>query len=347
MSTSSPPVLVDGQGRQITLGAELGHGGEGKVYEISGRSSRSVVVKLWHPGVVRDQTALAAVALRLQNGWPDGTMHARLAPMRGFVYDGEGALAGVTLERLPDRVVALSDLLTAEDRRKAKLAATPHWQLRVAARMADVAARAHDVGLVVGDLTPRNFVVARERARVTAFDTDAWQTDDRPLAPRRITPDALAPEQVRSPVAPVPSIEADLWALAVAVAQILLDGRHPCDGVRPDGSMDVPLLDDNVRDGYSHFSPVALRPVQGAPRLAYFPPRVRELVEQAFGAGHMDAGRRPDARAWVRALRADDAELIACANGPARATRNHRVHPEADCVGCAMIGAGLADPYAR
>ena len=147
------------------------------------------------------------------------------------------------------------------------------------------------------------------RARVTAFDTDAWQRLDAGLDPRRITPDALAPEQLRSQ-AHLPSIEADRWALAVAIVQILLDGRHPCDGVRPDGSLDLALVEDNVRDGYSHFSPVALRPVHGAPRLEHFSPRVRDKVEQAFGPGHLDPARRPDARAWVQALR-DDADLTA------------------------------------
>ena len=309
MKTAGAPVLVDGHGQEITLGAELGRGGEGTVYEIAGRGNGPRVVKLWHHGVVRESAALAAVAEQLAGGWPDPTAHRRLAAILTFVHDADGRVVGVTLERLANDWIALSDLLSAADRAKAGLAATSRWQLRVATRVADVVARAHARGLVIGDLTPRNYVVNRGRARVTAFDTDAWQRLDAGLDPRRITPDALAPEQLRSQ-AHLPSIEADRWALAVAIVQILLDGRHPCDGVRPDGSLDLALVEDNVRDGYSHFSPVALRPVHGAPRLEHFSPRVRDQVEQAFGPGHLDPARRPDARAWVQALR-DDADLTA------------------------------------
>lgn len=339
-------VLFDGNGRSIRLGAEIGRGGEGKIYEIEGAQRRPQVAKLWYSDVVREPTALAAVAVRLSDGWPDPRRHRRLAPILMFVHDGDGKVVGVVLERLPAGYVVLSDLLTSADRRRAGLAATPHWQLRVAARVADIVARAHDAGLVIGDLTPRNFVVVPGRARVSAFDTDAWQTLERPIETRRITPDALAPEQLSSHTH-VPSLEADRWALAVAIVQILLDGRHPCDGVRAGDETGLALVEENVRDGYSHFSPVALRAVHGSPRLEFFSPRVRRQVEFAFGPGHLDPGRRPGARDWVQALRNDDPELVGCDSDLPAPTQNHRVHPGADCVGCAMIGAGLEDPYAR
>jgi DNA-binding helix-hairpin-helix protein with protein kinase domain len=338
--------VFDAHGRRVTLGAELGSGGEGTIRALVGANHDTLVAKLWHAGIAREPPALAAVAVRLEHGWPDVSGHARLVPIEGLIYDEDGRLVGVTLDRLPDGSVELADLLTVGDRHRKRLAATSHWQLRVATRVADIVARAHAAQLVIGDLTPRNFVVDPGRARVTAFDTDAWQLLDGRLAARRITPDALAPEQLRGG-AYVPSIEADRWSLAVAVVQILLDGRHPCEGAPPGASVDLPLLEDNVRDGYSHFSSRALRRTLGSPRLAYFSPRVRLLVEEAFGPGQLDPRLRPSARAWVQALRDDDAELVECDRPPTRITRNHRVHPEAECVGCAMIGAGLQDPYAR
>ena len=71
MKTAGAPVLVDGHGQEITLGAELGRGGEGTVYEIAGRGNGPRVVKLWHHGVVRESAALVAVAEQLAGGWPD------------------------------------------------------------------------------------------------------------------------------------------------------------------------------------------------------------------------------------------------------------------------------------
>lgn len=346
MSSRGRAMFFDGHGHRVTLGAEIGSGGEGTIRALVGARHDMLVAKLWHEGVARDPSSLAAVAVRLDAGWPDSSGHPRLVPIGGLLYDEDGRVVGATLQRLPTDYVELADLLTVADRHRRELAATSHWQLRVATRVADIVARAHAARLVIGDLTPRNFVVDRDRARVTAFDTDAWQMLDRPVDARRITIDALAPEQLREP-AYVPSIEADCWSLAVAVVQILLDGRHPCEGARPGSSVDLPLLEDNVRDGWSHFSSRALRSRLGAPRMEYFPPRVRVLVEDAFGAGHLDPDARPSARAWVQALRDDDAELVECDRPPARVTRNHRVHPEAECVGCAMIGAGLEDPYAR
>lgn len=329
-------------GRRLDVGETIGDGGEGTIHRLE---DPALVAKLWHPGVRRG-SGLRDLAERLRDGWADATGHRRIAAVRDLVWDDHENLAGVIVERLPSGHHHLANLLTRRDRSRAGLSVTPVWQLRVTARIADIVARAHARGMVLADLSVHNFAVDPLRARVTAFDVDAWQLLDAGIAPRRIAEDARAPEHLQGDGEAVPTLESDRWSLAVLVVQVLFDSWHPHDGSRAGSAGMAPLVGENVRDGVSHFSEPGLSPAVGAPRAGQLPPRTRRLVLEAFGPGHSDPPSRPPAASWVEALSLDAAELVPCGGEPRDATRSHRVHPAAECRGCAMRTAGVADPYA-
>jgi DNA-binding helix-hairpin-helix protein with protein kinase domain len=299
MSSLRDVVRVPGGDTRHVLG-EIGRGGESVIHKTD---DPAMVVKLWEPGVERDATALEELVRRLGAGWPAPSGHRRLVVPQAVLAESRDELAGVVLERLPLAAVELSELLTPPDRARLGLEVSPTWRLRVAARIADVAARAHQHDLLLGDLSPRNFALLPERARVVAFDADAWQPADGPVRRRRIAEDVRAPEHVGVADA-TPTFEADRWSLAITLALVLLDGRHPFDGARQ-GEPGATFVEDNVRAGYSHLVAPRLLASPGAPSIEDLPAALRPLAKAAFGAGHGDPGRRPAAAKWVSALAAE------------------------------------------
>src|SRR6185503_19866329 len=74
--------VCDSQGRLVPLGAALGHGGEGRVFEVRGR--RDLVAKLYHQAVEPEKAAKLETIVRLRTdrllrlaAWPVETLHER------------------------------------------------------------------------------------------------------------------------------------------------------------------------------------------------------------------------------------------------------------------------------
>lgn len=286
-------------GERLAVGARLGQGGEGAVFATD---DPWILLKLWHVGVGRDPGTMRSLVGLTAGGWPDPAGRPRVAAIRGLAMDAAGRLVGVTMDCVPPGLVAMPDLLTARDRTRLGIDTTPVWKLRLAARFADAVDRAHRLGIVMADVSPRHAVAHPLRARLMMLDADAWQLADGRTAPRQVSEDVWRPGADR------PTIEGDRGALAVTVAMILLDGRHPCDGVRPDAGAPPSLVSDNLRDGYSHFGPRRLRPVPGTALAERVPRHARELLRCALNEGHADPAARPSAGEWVDALVRDASE---------------------------------------
>src|SRR5436305_1351357 len=94
----STPDVVDSQGRPIHLGALLGKGGEGTVYEV--RQTTITVAKIYHKPLTTDRTdkikAMAAMrseALAKLTAWPSDLLLTK----------GTGQPIGLLMPRIANR----------------------------------------------------------------------------------------------------------------------------------------------------------------------------------------------------------------------------------------------------
>jgi DNA-binding helix-hairpin-helix protein with protein kinase domain len=328
-------LLRDAADRPLQLGKEIGRGGEGRIYQTVSPAHAGLVAKVWDPGLDRDPSVLAQLQTLTRRGWPDPTGHPRVATLHGIFSDAAAAPAGVLLAALPQEALELAEVLTNADRHLAGFSVSLRWQMRMLARLSDVVARAHAERWVIGDLGPRNFAVLPDSGRVTAFDIDAWQPL-RDAAPRRIAEDVLSPEAAASGDYR-PTMEGDRWSLGITIALVLLNGRHPFDGV-PLGESEGQVR-ANVIAGHNVLLGGGLRPTPDAPSIRQFAPRTRTLFEQLLERGAAPFKERPTALAWTAALRDDERELTRCRTADESGLKDHLSHPAAECGICALHDA--------
>src|SRR5581483_11376743 len=110
-----------------------------------------------------------------------------------------------------------------------------HYLVATGANLALAVEILHDADVVVGDFNERNILVSGE-ARVTLIDCDSMQitdpaTEEKFLCPVG-RPEFTAPELINADWRKtVRAPSSDLFALAIHLHQLLLEGSHPYDGV--------------------------------------------------------------------------------------------------------------------
>ncbi|HEY0783347.1 MAG TPA: hypothetical protein VGE98_12890, partial [Thermoanaerobaculia bacterium] len=300
----------DGLGRPVRLGARLGRGGEGAVYEVA--DAPSVAAKLYYrpPSDEHAAKLQAMVELRTErlgrlSAWPLATLHERPG----------GPVTGLLMPRVDGKPI---HLLYGP---KSRLRAFPgaHWAflLHAATNLARAFAVVHEHGHVVGDVNHGNVLVTRE-ATVALIDCDSFQVaqGDRTFLCRVGVATHLAPE-LQGDLTMRRSPNHDAFGLAVLLFQLLFLGRHPFSG-RYLGSGDLPLERAIAGLHFAYGSAAAtglLRPPPHAPRLTSASPAVALLFERAFDRAGTRGGR-PTAREWVAALDAVARALATCAKNP-------------------------------
>ncbi len=186
---------------------------------------------------------------------------------------------------------------------------------RTAYHLAAAVASLHESGYVIGDLNESNILVS-EAGLVTLVDADSFQVNDRETVHlcRVGKPEFTPPELQGKNFAEVERTPAqDRFGLGVLLFQILMEGTHPFAGVYQ-GSGDPPALEQRIALGhFPHGSgQTPYRPSPIAPPYTLLDPRLRELFERCFEAGHRDPSLRPDAQTWKLALQKAEAALIVC-----------------------------------
>ena len=136
--------MFDGHGRGVQLGALLGKGGEGAVYDLTGDPTR--VGKIYHDANSVNTEKLT-VMVRLSNpslgkisAWPERTLH----------QSPGGRVIGFVMPRADG--TNLSDLLGPGSRKDQFPDATYLFVVRAALNLAKAFATMHAAGAVVGDV---------------------------------------------------------------------------------------------------------------------------------------------------------------------------------------------------
>ncbi len=322
--------ICNADGVAIELGAELGRGGEGAVFDLP--QHPELVAKLYHaPPAAAKQSKLRLMAdsidspLREYAAWPEETLH-----------DGaKGPVIGFTMQRI-ERRLPIHMLYSPAQRRESFPRARFDFLVFVARNIAAAFETLHAHGHVLGDVNQGNVLVG-EDSRVILIDCDSFQIEVGDALHRcevgvaHFTPPELQSANSFVDVTRTPNH--DRFGLALLVFHLLMGGRHPYSGV-PLADKVGESLEADIRDfRYAYARDAAHRLIAPPPKsvpIAALPPAIVALFEQAFGEG--GARSRPTAPQWVEALDALRDQLASCTRQPLHVHATH----VGECPWCAL-----------
>ena len=234
------PILTDSQGKRVQLAAEIGRGGEAVVYNVHGHDK--LVAKLDLPGKqdegakISSMLAIADHRLQSLGAWPTDALR-----------DG-GKITGFLMPKITG-YRSLFDLIVP----KLRLREFPKADWRFLVRAAENTARAfhfiHQAGVVIGDVSHSNLLVAND-ATIRCIDCDSFQitADAQHWLCRMGTVDYQPPEMqgLTSYEGIVRTPNQDNFGLAIIIFQLLFAGRHPFSG-RWQGKGEAPSIEDAIK----------------------------------------------------------------------------------------------------
>lgn len=319
-------VFYASDGTPISLGARIGTGGEGTVYDVA--EDRELVAKIYHQPLSDEKSAKLLTLAQLGNerlfkltAWPVDV----LRPQPG------GPVVGFLMNK-----VAQAEEVHALHSPKSRLQKFPEasWAflVHVAANIARAVAVVHEHGWVIGDINPKNILVTK-KATVSLLDCDSFQitAQDKTYLCEGGFPEYTPPELQGVPLRElVRTPEHDGFGLAVVIFQLLFLGRHPFSG-RFLGGGEMPLERAIKERRWAYGADAAARQMQtppGALPLAAIPVALAELFRRAFMTE--TPVERPTPREWIASLEALAQSLQRCS-----LHSGHQFYDElSDCPWC-------------
>jgi DNA-binding helix-hairpin-helix protein with protein kinase domain/Tfp pilus assembly protein PilF len=319
-------------GQTISLGKEIGDGGEGIVFAVEGSSH--LAAKLYR----EDKRASRAdkVAAMTAAGW-HATARNVAFPIE-TLFDQNGRFIGFTMRRVGGHQPIHN--LYSPTSRKTAFPNTNNFRflLRTAANIARSLANVHHTGCVVGDINHSGILIAHD-ATATWIDCDSFQVSvgGRLFHCAVGTPEFTPPELQDKPFDRIiRTVDHDAFGLAVIIFNLLFMGRHPFAGrflsagdMPPEKAIAEFRFAYSARTGATH-----MMPPPGVPLLTDIPPDMRDAFETAFGPAGAWAGR-PKAADWVGLIEAAEKQVIACKSSAA----HHYFSVAPSCPWCRMEAA--------
>jgi amino acid transporter len=330
-------------GRLVTVGRRLASGGEGEVYAVSGRPE--LVFKKYKPEALakapETEAKVRAMTARPPAEWREASSgHVALAWPSEVVLEN-GRFTGFLMPAIDTgKSVELHRIANPSDRRGAtgrtEWLRGFNWQylVRTAANLAHATRLLHASGSVIGDFNERNIFVTAH-ARVTLIDCDSMQftaSSGRTYLCRVGRPEFTSPELARVDwKKTVRQPSSDLFALAIHLFQLLMQGEHPFRGVWS-GPGEKPSVSDLAEWGtWMSQRGGRLSPRPKTIGMDLLPDSIREMFRRAFEDGATRPERRPTAADWQQALNSLAGSLRRC-----KANRQHYYPPHCkSCPWCA------------
>ena len=281
-------------------------GGEGNIYSVLGEPD--IVAKIYKEDRrTKDREDKLIVMMRhsLPNvTWP-----------KDVVYDQQGCFMGYIM----DRLVNTKNLNYIYDTEIEKL--TLRHRILIAYNLCAVIDSIHALGQVCGDLNPQNICVnvdlnSSNACRITLVDSDSYHIIDNNMTYRCEVglSNYIAPElqnklgnQYNLKTAPLPTYtkETDLFAMAVHIFALLMNGCHPfsCAQMTSDQeeSVVLPQPIDNIKSGFFPFA----QKKEGitiplyAPAFESLPYVLQNLFIKTFLEGYYEPSKRATAKEWM------------------------------------------------
>jgi DNA-binding helix-hairpin-helix protein with protein kinase domain len=310
------PILFDAGGRPLSLGAVLGKGGEGAVYELIDRPE--LVAKLYNNPVGTDKALKIAAMPSLGNerllklaAWPTEPIRAG---------SSSGAVAGFAMPKFSGRKAAFN-LYSPKLRLQEFPTAGWPFLIRAAANAARAFAVVHENGHVIGDVNHGNLFVGND-ATVRLIDCDSYQvTLNRTRWFCEVGVATHQPPEFQSLSSYkgiVRTPNHDNFGLAVIIFQMLFMAYHPFAGrYLGTGEMPMERAIREYRFAYGvNANAMQMRPPAFSLRLNRVTKEVGLLFERAFSKRGSQPDGRPRPREWADALHDLEKHLKSCAANP-------------------------------
>jgi len=298
----------------------IGKGGEGSIYKIDGMPN--FVLKVFADSKrtqERERKLLAMIASTVSNKimkhvtWP-----------KDVVYKN-GRFTGYVMPKISNNKNLNIMYVPSKYNNKDKFIK----KIKIAMNLCAAINSVHNAGQVCGDFNPNNITVNPYNGMVTLVDTDSYHITERNVNRNRVyrcevgMPEYLAPEihkklknnQTLS-AAPLPTFtkQTDLFALAVHIFALLMNGCHPFASAidanainlsKNSKSVAAPQPMENIRNGFFPFymNGRGFTIPKYAPDFNQLPEEIRKLFIRAFVDGHKNPQIRPDTLEWYKALK--------------------------------------------
>jgi DNA-binding helix-hairpin-helix protein with protein kinase domain len=323
------PNLVDHLGRPITLGPELGKGGEASVFHVA--NFPDLAAKVYHqPRSPHEEAKLRATQEKLRAmvgiapqalfdvvAWPTATLHEGLnGPIRGFVM------------RKLQGFKQIHFLYSPAHRKQAFPRADWAFLIHCAMNCAAAFDTVHAYGMVIGDVNELNVFVS-DKGFVALIDCDSFLVRSNgqtypcsEVGVGLFTPPELQGGSFRG-VLRTPNH--DRFGLAVLIFYLLFMNRHPFAGryIGP-GDMPIDRAIKEYRFAYSRSAATyhMQTPIHALP-LSAVSPQLVGLFERAFCCGSEQPNARPSAAEWQSELKTFLGLLRACPLDPGHVYAPH------------------------
>jgi DNA-binding helix-hairpin-helix protein with protein kinase domain len=328
--------LFDHQGRRVSLGMELGRGGEAAVYCVEGQPE--LVAKIYHQPTGPEKTEKLSQMVKLQSerllalsAWPIGTLFMA----------GNRSVAGFLMKNV-SRFKDIHLLYNPKSRTR-EFPPKANWRflLHTASNVARAFAAIHDHGHVIGDVNQSNVRVSPETAIVNLLDCDSFQISANgkvypcevgvPLYTPPELQDTEFREVVRTP-------NHDNFGLAVLIFHLLFMGRHPFAGkFLGRGEMPIEKAIAEQRFAFARDAQrTQMLPPPACITLAHLPEEIGDLFTSAFDSPGAANGR-PDGKQWIAELDALAGRLMVCSKNKAHLFFNGL----SSCPWCSIESSGV------
>ncbi len=322
----------------------VGKGGEGSVYKLVNFPNH--VLKIFLDSK-RSETRHKKLLAMLATPLSEDAMKQITWPV-DVVYEN-GNFAGYVMPAIKnneDLNVMYSDKYTCSLSEK----------ITIAKNLCAAINSVHEANQVCGDLNPKNISVDPNCAIVTLVDTDSYhisEADSSRVYRCEVGLPEYLPREIQEKMkngqtlatAPLPTFtkQSDLFALAVHIFALLMNGCHPfacaVDNKHNINHLSIsqvsvvaPQPIDNICSGFFPFynTKPGITTPKYAPTFDYLPKNIQDLFIRAFVKGHTDPSQRPDAVEWYNALSTMQKDLKTCQ------TDSHHMYPShnTDCPWC-------------
>lgn len=331
--------LYNGNGRPIQLGAELGKGGEGAVYEVVGNTElvakvylkptdEKKVAKLMEM-VSRHAKMVACLDEQLRSlaTWPIDVL--RIAPT--------GKISGFLMRRLVG-LKEIHDLYGVKSRLAEFPDATWPFLIDAAKNLARALSVLQERGYSVGDINPRNIVVLKD-ATVVFLDADSFQfrAGSQRYPCEVFSTEYTPPELQGQRGGAERTVDHDSFGLAVLIFRLLFMGRHPFAG-RFTGQGD-PSPEQAIREFRFAYGPGAASRGMIQPPASLSLDSVPSQIARMFELAFLQPTNRPKPSEWVSALTDLSKSLKKCDQN----LSHDFIRTQSDCPWCPIEAqAGIA-----